>query len=174
MQAQRGRRSLRALSSPLKDTICFPFTAGRFSSTISKTPLWIKYALIALQRSLFEHLVERKITGNSPENRKSCQDTAINILLLLFRLLGFSLGSGSSLLPGTEDSAPGRIWPWALHQKRTPMHLGPLHLSRLSKLIPVGTYAVNFSISPGPFLLQGSSRAVGARNCDFLPCPHKS
>lgn len=108
MQAQRGRRSLYALSTLLEDTICFPFMAGWFSSAISKTPLWIKYTLIALQRSLFDHLVERKITGNSLENRKSCQDTAINILLLLFRLLGFSLGSGSSLLPGTEDSALGR------------------------------------------------------------------
>lgn len=115
MRAQRGRRSLYALSTLLEDTICFPFMAGWFSSAISKTPLWIKYALMALQRSLFDHLVERKITGNSPENRKSCQDTAINILLLLFRLLGFSLGSGSSLLPGTEDSALGRTNVEPLH-----------------------------------------------------------
>lgn len=36
-----------------------------FPLTISKTPSWMKYAFIALQRSLFDQLAVPKITGNS-------------------------------------------------------------------------------------------------------------
>lgn len=106
----------------------------------------MKYAFIALQKSLFDQLVVRKITGNRLPEAFAATGEKKKLPVHSHK---YPIGSFSTwpdprklLIPSACSRnrghlAPGRIWPWVLHQKGSLMHQQPLYLSGFSQLSPV-------------------------------------